>query len=135
MYRFDESGHGSPVPMLFSSDPKGARDRLVENHQQAYDMLHLLVSRLLSREELTLEEAMEYVANPRKGVVQRPLAAKFKPRTDVGAAAASTNDSKGQWNDFCSKQYCLELSLASQLSRGMISKLWQHKPKLNRVRK
>jgi len=128
MFRFDESGHGSPVPMLFSSDPKGARDRLVENHQQAYDMLHALVSRLLSREELSLEEAMEYVANPRKGVVQRPLAAKFKLRTDASATAASTNDSKGQWYDFAmllgAKPKILVQSKSSQIGVKNKSKIY-----------
>jgi len=82
--------------MLFSTDPKAARERLANSHQEAYDMLHMLVSRLLSREELSLEEAMEYVANPRKGVVQRPLAVKFKTKSDPGLTAAGPSESKGE---------------------------------------
>jgi len=58
-------------------------------------MLHLLVSRLLHREELSLEEAMEYVANPRKGVVQRPLAAKFTAKQAEKKSSPSTNTAKG----------------------------------------
>jgi len=93
--RFDDGGHGSPVPMLFSSDPKAASTRLETNPQAAYDMLHLLVSRLLIREELSLEEAQQYVANPRKGVVERPLAARFKAKTDPASSHSSSKEEKG----------------------------------------
>jgi len=93
--RFDESGHNSPVPLLFSSDPQAASARIQDNPQEAYDMLHMLVSRLLHREELSLEEAMEYVANPRKGVVQRPLAAKFTAKQAEKKSSPSTNTAKG----------------------------------------
>jgi len=90
LFRFDDSGHEAPVPLLFSSDPEDAAARIAANNQAMYDMLHLLVSRLLHREELSLEEAMAYVANPRKGVVERPLASKFSSKKSSDAAPSGS---------------------------------------------
>jgi len=71
--KFDKTGGFSPVPVLFSADPQQALDTIKSNPVFLEDCIQLLASKLVIREELTIEEAEAFIGAPRAGRVVQPL--------------------------------------------------------------
>jgi len=71
--RFDKTGGFNPVPILFSSEPEQALSAIKDNPSFMEDCIQLLASKLVIREDLTIEDAEAYVSNPRAGQAIQPL--------------------------------------------------------------
>ena len=103
-----------PVPTLFSSYPGEAKRNLTASPQLAFECLQALLSRLLARKEITIEEAEEYIQRPVPRAERRPFkmdwtAASSKlptPSAEPSPGPSSLKD-KGthRKDDFCSGQY------------------------------
>ena len=71
--KFESELLEGPVPVLFSSDPAEARRKMEASPQLAFECLQALLSRLLARREITIEEAEAYAANPVLRAERRPF--------------------------------------------------------------
>jgi len=80
--RFDRSGGYAPVPVLFSSEPEQASHNIKKNPQFIKDCIQLLSSKFLHREELTIQQAEEFVLNPREGKYKQPMLESWKAAMD-----------------------------------------------------
>jgi len=76
--KFDLSGAHSPIPTLFSTDPAAALRSIKEDPFFIQRCLEILVSKLLVREELTAEQALLYLANPKPGETKQPMSEAWK---------------------------------------------------------
>lgn len=114
MFRFESPVLEGPVPTLFSSNPGEAKRSLTASPQLAYECLQALLSRLLARKEITIEEAEEYIQRPVPRAERRPFEMDWSvassrlptPSTEPSPGPSSLKD-KGTYNkdDFCSGQY------------------------------
>ena len=62
-----------PKPMFFSEDPVATAAELRSSPQLAFDCMQILLARLIETEELTKEEAEEFLGNPVLGKTRTPL--------------------------------------------------------------
>ncbi len=81
-----------PVPTLFSSSPETAKKALSCSPELAFECLQALVTKLLARHELTVEEAEAYISSPIPRVEKRPYQRAWEARasgSDSSTASAS----------------------------------------------
>jgi len=71
--KFDKSGAYNPVPTLFSSEPQKVLEAIKQKATLMEDYMQILATKLLIREELSIDEAMTLITSPRQGQTRQPL--------------------------------------------------------------
>ena len=114
--RFDGKLADGPVPVFFSADPEKTAQAMKNSPQFAFDCLQGLVARLLEREELSREEAEQFLDNPRAGAARQPLVRSWQGQGSSSKPSGSKTprEEKGELDNQpfqlnCTPNYLLQL--------------------------
>jgi len=81
-----------PVPMFFSDDPTVTLHELRKTPRFAFDCMQMLVARLLETEQLTMEQAGEYLKNPTIGRTKTPLVRTWESVAGESSGSSAKKD-------------------------------------------
>lgn len=94
--KFESAALEGPVPMLFSSNPAEAKQQMEASPQLAFEWLQALLSKLLARREISLEEAEAYAANPVPRAEKRPFQREWSAPDPSALHQTSGSKDKGK---------------------------------------
>jgi len=96
-----------PVPMFFSEDPAVTIDMLKRSPRYAFDCMQMLLARLIVTEDITRDQAEEFLKSPTLGKTKSPLVRTWESFAGEGSSTPSkaSKTEKGKLNIYCPYMY------------------------------